>query len=426
MKILTAALLMLFATAAHAQTVKVIVPHGIIVEVETLGKPGEPVEVQEPHWRVTEAESQGTDTVKGMNAFTRTIRHTHLTHAEATGEVGSSCTTFINKRWPQNPGIVVAHSGGAKHCYAIPKNGAAAWLYELGPGTHPQPVNIWSRLPWIVQGVREAGNNLTTIDCVYKNMFRGDQSQRKKTCIGGRNSHDITVRNIDVTLARFKDGMLLTTGLANDSFRCIMPGDGHLLVENVGLFGCKHGIQGLPGKTWTLRNVRIENASAKGSGLRHGVYTDALDLLLIEDSNLHSRAGNVVKSRAAKTIIRRSTLTEGGGDTGVAVQTHGGELVLEDVTLIQPPSKGNTRIIQIGGRNGARCVGTGSPVKYGTVTLTRVAINDNDPEPNKPRFENTCGRTEFKDGGGNTYSHMGGAPRNLFKDGRVDLKGVQP
>ena len=144
------------------------------------------------------------------------------------------------------------------------------------------------------------------------------------------------------------------------------------------------------------------------------------DLLLIEDSFIHARAGHPVKTRAKKTIIRRTTLVEGGGNTGAAIHANGGEpVIMEDVTLIQPPSKGNRQIFSIGGSDSKRCKGTGF------LELTNVTVIDNDPS-GKPRFKNTCGRTEFKDGGGNTYSHMGGPARNLFKDGRVDLKGVQP
>ena len=93
-----------------------------------------------------------------------------------------------------------------------------------------------------------------------------------------------------------------------------IPMNSHVLFEDCEFSNCDNGIMGgAVGQSLTLRRCYFHD-NGNGSGRVHNVYFSAGDVLTVEDTlSVRCQIGHLLKTRAAKTIIRNTRLLGNGG-----------------------------------------------------------------------------------------------------------------
>ena len=116
----------------------------------------------------------------------------------------------------------------------------------------------------------------------------------------------------------------------------------NLTVRNSEFISNENGMLITPGST--LRGtVTISNSLFKsngyGDGQSHGVYSNTLDRLTIENSRFeNTKVGHHIKSRAYSTIVRGSTIVDGTITNAASYQIEvpeGGTVTIENNTLVK-------------------------------------------------------------------------------------------
>jgi len=129
--------------------------------------------------------------------------------------------------------------------------------------------------------------------------------------------------------------------------------NGNFLFEDVTISGCDNGLLGgSPGQTVTLRRCEFTR-NGEPPGSTHNVYIGAVDVLTVEDV-LSTRAtiGHLLKSRAAKTVIRRTRLLTGDGTASACLDVpDGGVLDIEGLVCEKGPGSDAGWVIHYSGEN---------------------------------------------------------------------------
>lgn len=291
----------------------------------------------------------------------------------------------------------------------------ARYHFSFQPGTHVARLSVKKlnvQTPVIMDG------NGATLDCLNSIVRGADRVKANQDEGKGCVVHNtpLIFKNFHIVAGEGLGpiGLSKTPKGSGGSFRCIRPESGNLIVEDVTFDGCKNGVQGDGNFDWTFRRVVMNNCSIKGTGQQHCIYSSSgTGTIIVEDSFLSSHAGHVVKSGAKETIIQRTALTEGSGDTGAAIHsTSNGDVTLEDVTIRQlRPHTGNVVMLLVGDGKLSRC-------KYdGTWKLKNVTMVDDvrTKFTKAPRIRAECTTpTVFEDLGGNTFDG-----RPLFVEGAL-------
>jgi hypothetical protein len=140
---------------------------------------------------------------------------------------------------------------------------------------------------------------------------------------------DVTFRNL-----RFQ-GMRRRDGFGNYRAVAIEAGfkKGNIVFDHVSIADCDDGILGgSPGQTVELRNCFFTRCGYGGTGSTHNCYIDNCDQLIIDNVlSTECKEGHLMKSRAARTIIRNSVrlLGEGGTESACLDVPDAGELIVE-------------------------------------------------------------------------------------------------
>lgn len=127
----------------------------------------------------------------------------------------------------------------------------------------------------------------------------------------------------------------------------------HVLFEDCEVSGSNNGIMGgAVGQSLTLRRCHFHN-NGNESGRVHNVYFSAGDVLTVEDT-LSSRCaiGHLLKSRAAKTIIRNTRLLgDGGSESSCLDVPDAGVLDIDGLLCEKSPDTDANWIIHYSGEN---------------------------------------------------------------------------
>lgn len=285
----------------------------------------------------------------------------------------------------------------------FPKEDRYAFSFE--PGTHAVRIST----PYSMTVPFSIDGNGGILDCLNSRIkgtdrIKANHGAEGQGCVVSY-AEPMTIKNFEIIGGEgLGPGSLSrTTKGSSSSFRCIRPHKG-VVMENITLTKCRNGVQGDGAYDWTLRRVTMTDCSVKGSGKQHCIYSSTgAGTLTIEDSNLTSHAGHVVKSGNARTVIRNTTLTEGGGDTGAVVHsTSNGLVVLDNVMMTQArPSRGNVVMLLVGAGKLSRCRGPGE-WRFKNVTMIDEQ-SDRYTKAKRIRFE-CLEETIAVDLGGNTYN----------------------
>jgi hypothetical protein len=225
---------------------------------------------------------------------------------------------------------------------AVAKNGDRI---EIEPGQYFDCA-VWNADNLVIEGTGP-GVVITDKTCMGKGLF----------VIEGKNT---TVRNLILTRARVPD--MNGAGIRLDN--------GNLTVDNVKFIDNQNGIMGgAPGTTVTIRNSDFDKNGTCQAGCAHGVYIENADLLRVENSRFsNTRQGHSIKSRALRTEVTGSTITDGpeGTSSYLIEAPNGGTLIVSDNTLEKGPKSEN--------RNAAIAIGA----EGGTHPTPQITITNND------------------------------------------------
>ena len=236
-------------------------------------------------------------------------------------------------------GIVMASPGpaatlkvGANQTYKAPSAAAAAAKngdhIEIDPGEYFDCA-VWNADNLVIEGTGP-GVVITDKTCMGKGLF----------VVEGKNT---TVRNLTLTRARVPD--MNGAGIRLDN--------GDLTVDNVKFIDNQNGIMGgVPGTTVTVRNSEFDKNGICLGACAHGIYVDNVDLLRVENSRFsNTRQGHSIKSRALRTEVTGSTVTDGqdGTSSYLIEAPYGGTLIARGNTVEKgPKSENHNAAIAIG------------------------------------------------------------------------------
>lgn len=169
-----------------------------------------------------------------------------------------------------------------------------------------------------------------------------------KTC-GGKAllvtaGDNITVRNLTLTRARVPDG----NGAG------IRAEGANLTVENVKFINNENGILAGVNKASSIivKDSLFSRNGACGNACSHGIYAGAIKLLRVENSTFsETKQGHHIKSRAARTEVIGSTITDGPNGTSsylIEIPNGGGVLVKNNTMEKGPKSENHTGAVVIG------------------------------------------------------------------------------
>jgi hypothetical protein len=221
---------------------------------------------------------------------------------------------------------------GADQTYKAPSAAAAVAKdgdhIEIEPGEYFDCA-VWNADNLVIEGTGP-GVTITDKTCMEKGLF----------VLEGK---DTTVRNLTLTRARVPD--MNGAGIRLDK--------GNLTVDNVKFIDNQNGIMGgVPGTTVTIRNSEFDKNGTCQGGCAHGIYIENVDSLRVENSRFsNTRQGHSIKSRALRTEVTGSTITDGpeGTSSYLIEAPNGGTLIARDNTLEKgPKSENHTAAIVIG------------------------------------------------------------------------------
>ena len=231
-----------------------------------------------------------------------------------------------------NPSPAATLKVGPNQTYKAPSAAAAVAKsgdhIEIEPGQYFDCA-VWNADNLVIEGTGP-GVVITDKSCMGKGLF----------VIEGK---DTTVRNLTLTRARVPD--MNGAGIRLDN--------GNLTVDNVKFIDNQNGIfGGVPGTTVTIRNSEFDRNGTCEAACAHGIYIENVDLLRIENSRFsNTRQGHAIKSRARRTEVISSTITDGpeGTSSYLIEAPNGGTLIVRDNTLEKgPKSENHNAAIAIG------------------------------------------------------------------------------
>jgi hypothetical protein len=221
---------------------------------------------------------------------------------------------------------------GADQTYKAPSAAAAVAKsgdhIEIEPGEYFDCA-VWNADNLVIEGTGP-GVVITDKTCMGKGLF----------VMEGNNT---TVRNLTLTRARVPD--MNGAGIRLDK--------GNLTVDNVKFIDNQNGIMGgIPGTTVTIRDSEFDKNGTCQGGCAHAIYIENVDLLRVENSRFsNTRQGHSIKSRALRTEVIGSTITDGpeGTSSYLIEAPNGGTLIARDNTLEKgPKSENHNAAIAIG------------------------------------------------------------------------------
>jgi hypothetical protein len=165
--------------------------------------------------------------------------------------------------------------------------------------------------------------------------------------------YDVTFRRLRFSGFRRNDGYGNHAAVRLETLDGGKPRRGHFLFEDVRISGCDDGILGgSPGQTVTLRRCEFTR-NGGGAGRTHNIYIGPVDLLEVEDVlSTRSTIGHLLKSRAAKTVIRRTRLLTGDGTTSACLDLpDGGILEIDGLVCEKGPNSDASWLIHYAGEN---------------------------------------------------------------------------
>ena len=231
-----------------------------------------------------------------------------------------------------NPSPAATLNVGANQTYKAPSAAAAVAKngdrIEIEPGQYFDCA-VWNADNLVIEGTGP-GVVITDKTCMGKGLF----------VIEGNNT---TVQNLTLTRARVPDNN--GAGIRLDK--------GNLTVDKVKFIDNQNGIMGgAPGTTVTIRNSDFDKNGTCEGACAHGIYIMNVDLLRVENSRFsNTRQGHSIKSRARRTEVIGSTITDGSeGTSSYLIEApNGGAVIARDNTLEKgPKSENHTAAIAIG------------------------------------------------------------------------------
>ena len=132
-----------------------------------------------------------------------------------------------------------------------------------------------------------------------------------------------------------------------------IPMNSHVLFEDCEISNCDNGVMGgAIGQSLTLRRCFIHD-NGNATGRAHNVYFGNGDLLTVEDTlSTKSTIGHLLKSRAAKTVIRNTRLIGNGGTESACLDVpDGGVLDIDGLVCEKSPGTDAAWIIHYSGEN---------------------------------------------------------------------------
>lgn len=132
-----------------------------------------------------------------------------------------------------------------------------------------------------------------------------------------------------------------------------IPMNSHVLFEDCEISDCDNGIMGgTKGQSLTLRRCFIHN-NGNQSGRVHNVYFGYGDVLTVEDTlSSHCKIGHLMKTRAAKSIIRNSRfLGDNGTESACLDVPDAGVLDINELVCAKSPGTDANWLIHYAGEN---------------------------------------------------------------------------
>jgi hypothetical protein len=132
-----------------------------------------------------------------------------------------------------------------------------------------------------------------------------------------------------------------------------LPLSSHVLFEDCEFSHCDNGIMGgAPRQSLTLRRCYFHD-NGNGTGRVHNVYFSAGSVLTVEDTlSARCNTGHLLKSRAAKTVIRNTRLLGAGGSESACLDVpDAGVLEIEGLVCEKSPNSDASWVIHYSGEN---------------------------------------------------------------------------
>jgi hypothetical protein len=231
-----------------------------------------------------------------------------------------------------NPSPAATLKVGPNQTYKAPSEAAAVAKngdhIEIEPGQYFDCA-VWRADNLVIEGTAP-GVVITDKACDGMGLF----------IIWGNNT---TVRNLILTRSRVPD-------MNGAGIRLVK---GSLTVDSVKFIDNQNGILGgEPGTTVIIRNSEFDRNGICQMYCAHGVYIENVDLLRAENSRFsNTRQAHSIKSRAQRTEVMGSTITDGpeGTSSFLIEAPTGGTLIVSGNTLEKgPKSENHNAAIAIG------------------------------------------------------------------------------
>ncbi|CAN7394808.1 hypothetical protein LJR219_002435 [Phenylobacterium sp. LjRoot219] len=165
---------------------------------------------------------------------------------------------------------------------------------------------------------------------------------------------DATFRHLAFRGFRRRDGNGNYAAIRmGDSFLEDVPNRANILIEDCEFTGCDNGIMGgAKGQRVAIRNSYFHR-NGNQTGLAHNIYVLQVDELTV-DGLLSSEAiiGHLLKTRAARTVVRNSRLLGGDGSESACLDApNAGALVMDGVVCEKSVDSDATWLIHYAGEN---------------------------------------------------------------------------
>ena len=181
----------------------------------------------------------------------------------------------------------------------------------------------------------------------------GDGVLYYQTGLFATGSCDATFRHLRFKGFRRRDGIGNYAAVRLGQLTPKMPMTGQVLFEDCEISECDNGIMGgAVGQSLTLRRCYVHN-NGNETGRVHNVYFSAGDALTVEDTlSTRCEIGHLLKSRAAKTIIRKTRLLGGDRTESACLDVpDAGVLDIDGLVCEKSPGTDASWIIHYSGEN---------------------------------------------------------------------------
>jgi len=201
--------------------------------------------------------------------------------------------------------------------YYINDSGSHSRRWKDVVGWPPYEGNLLG--PVIIEG--EAGKPAP----VLETDGAGDGVLYYQTGLFATGSCDATFRRLVFKGFRRGDGIGNYAAVRLGQTFADIPMNSNVLFEDCEILNCDNGIMGgAPGQSLTIRRCFLHD-NGNATGKVHNVYFGGGDVLTVEDT-LSSRCaiGHLMKTRAAKTVIRNSRFLGNGGSESACLDVPDG------------------------------------------------------------------------------------------------------